>query len=82
MKLIWFLVIWPVIVVVINNFLASQQLKHMANVTCANFNKTGKVLMMLLASVRGLEKSLQNQGINVESSVDSRSGDEISRLIS
>ena len=82
MKLTLFLIIWPVIVVVINNFLASYQLKHVANETCANFNKTGKVLMMLLASVRGLEKSLQDQGLRVESSIDSRSGDEISRLVS
>jgi hypothetical protein len=70
-----FVVAWPVVVVVFNNLLAGQQMKHMANVTCENLNKTGRVLQMHLDSIRGIEEALGEHGIEITARVESKNRD-------
>ena len=75
-----FVIIWPVVVVVWNNLLAGQQLKHMAKVTCENFNKTGRALAILLDSIRGIEEALGERGFEIAAPIDSRSSEDVWRI--
>ncbi len=75
-----FVVAWPVVVVVFNNLLAGQQMKHMANVTSENLNKTGRVLQMLLGSVREIEDALAQHGIEIATPIDSKNREDAARI--
>jgi hypothetical protein len=75
-----FAIIWPVVVVVLNNLLAGQQLKHVANVTCENFNRAGRALAILLDSIRGIEEALEEHGIEIAAPIDSRSSQDVWRI--
>ena len=75
-----FVIAWPVVVVVFNNILAGQQMKHMAKVTTENLNKTGRVLQMLLDSIRGIEETLAEHGIEITAPIDSKNSQDVTRI--
>jgi hypothetical protein len=75
-----FVIGWPIAVVILNNLLTGQQLKHMADVTCENLNKTGRVMQMLLNSIRGIEEALGQHGIEITSPTDSKDAQDVWRI--
>ena len=75
-----FVIAWPVAVVVFNNFLADRQLKHLAKVTSENLNKTGRVLQMLLDSIRGIEEALGEHGIEITAPIESKDSQDLARI--
>lgn len=77
-----FVILWPVVVVVFNNVLTARQLKHMANVTCENFNKAGQALAICLDAIRDIEEALRQQGVEIATPVDSRRAPDVWKIAS
>lgn len=75
-----FVIIWPIAALVFYNFLADHQMKHMARVTCENFNRTGQALEIVLGSVREIERALEKMGVKIDSPIDSKGGQEVWRV--
>ena len=69
----WALVIgWPIVVVLINNWLSHIHIKNMAKATADAFNKSGLALKFAFNAIRDIERELEKLGAKVPIPIDSR----------
>lgn len=75
------IIVWPVVAILINNWLSHYQLKHMAAATAEAFNKSGLALKYTIDAIRDIEQELEGLGRKVPTPIDARGNDNIVRSL-